>query len=272
MIVSPLSVSNALALLSQGTAGSTFEQLRHGLHLSNDKSIVANQFLEHRETLERNAGEATIAIANKIYIQEGRQLKKNFEDIAVSKFKSGVETVNFAESAKSAENINNFVAERTGRKIKDVIKPNQLTSLTRSVLVNAIYFKGAWEKPFDKEYTHKDDFYNSETETVSVDFMYKDSRFNTAVIDELDATALELKYKNSNLSFVILLPHAQYGLVALESKLKDYDLAKVGERLESNRYMVLIPKFKVEYEIKLNDVLKNVSDWPLWATETNNYK
>lgn len=259
MIVSPLSVSNALTLLSQGSAGSTFEQLRHGLHLGSDKTTVANQFSEHREALERNAGDATIAIANRIYVQQGRHLKKNFEEIAATKFKSGVEIVDFAESKKSAETINHFVEQRTARKIKDLIKPNQLGSDTRSVLVNAIYFKAAWEKPFEPEYTYKDDFYNSETEKVSIDFMYKDSTFDTADIEELDATALEMKYKNSNLSFVIVLPNERTGLTALESKLMDYGLAKIGEQLHRKRYMMYIPKFKVEFEIELNDVLKNVS-------------
>lgn len=259
VIVSPLSVSNALALLLQGTAGSTFEQLAHGLHLGNDKSVAANQFLKHRETLEKNAGAATLEIANRIYIQEGRHLNKHFEEIAASKFKSGVEIVNFAESEKCAENINHFVEERTSRKIKDLIKPDQLDADTRSVLVNAIYFKAPWESPFNPEYTNKRDFHNSETEKVSVDFMYKDSVFKSANIDELDATALELKYQNSSMSFVIVLPYAQNGLSALESKLKNYDLTKIGEMMESKRFEILIPKFKVEYEIKLNDVLKNVS-------------
>lgn len=259
VVVSPLSVSNALVLLSQGTAGSTFEQLRQGLHLGNDKSITANQFLEHRKTLEKNAGAATLEIANKIYIQEGRHLNKHFEEVAVSKFNSGVEIVNFAESIKCAEKINNFVEERTSRKIKDLIKPDQLDADTRSVLVNAIYFKAPWEQPFNPEYTHKSDFHNSETDEVSVDFMYKDSQFNVAKIEELDATALELKYANSSMSFVFVLPNSGNGLSSLEAKLEDFDLAKVAEKLQPRRYEIHIPKFKVEYEIKLNDVLKNVS-------------
>lgn len=259
VVVSPLSVSNALALLLQGTAGSTFEQLARGLHLGNDKSVAANQFLKHRETLEKNAGAATLEIANKIYIQEGRHLNKHFEEIAASKFKSGVEIVNFAESEKCAESINNFVEERTSRKIKDLIKPDQLDADTRSVLVNAIYFKAPWESQFNPEYTHKNDFYNSETEKVSVDFMYKDSLFNFAKVDELDASALELKYANSSMSFVIVLPNAQNGLSTLESKLKDFDLAKISEKFQTRRYEILIPKLEVEYEIKLNNVLKNVS-------------
>lgn len=259
MIVSPLSVSSALALLSQGAGGNTYEQLRQTLHLDNVKSTVSNQFLEHRETLEKSAGESTLSIANGVYVQHGYQLSKNFQAIATSKFKSSIETLNFAESAKSAATINHFVEEKTHGKIKELFKPYQFDSSTRSVLVNAIYFKGNWDKPFMEAVTRKNDFYNSETEKVQVDFMYNDDDFYSGYIKELGATALELKYANSNMSFVIVLPESRTGLAALETKLKGYDLTKIAETLQEDRYEVHIPKFKVEYEIELNEVLQKVS-------------
>lgn len=260
VIVSPLSVSSALALLSQGAGDKTYDQLKQTLHLSNDKSATANQFLEHRESLEKSAGEATLSIANGVYVQQGQHLNKNFQDLAVTKFKSDVKSLNFAESEKSAETINHFVEEKTNGKIEKLFKSDQFGSDTRAVLVNAIYFKGAWEKPFIKEFTTEYDFYSSETEKVQVDFMYKDSDFNSAYLKDLDASVLELDYANSNLSFVIVLPSSRTGLAALETKLKNYELTKITEKLQPMRYEIRIPKFKVEYEIKLNDVLKNVSN------------
>lgn len=259
MIVSPLSVSNALTLLSQGAEGITFEQLSKGLHLGKDKSIAADQFLAHRETLENNLGESKLSIANRIYIQNGQQLSKSFESVAVSKFESGIESLNFGDAEKSAETINHFVEEQTNGKIKDLIKPDQLDGNTRSVLVNAIYFKGNWEVPFSTDLTEKSDFYNSENETSQVDFMYMDSDFNVAYVKDLNATALELKYANSNISLVMVLPNSRTGLSALETKLKDYDLSKIAQAFYFGRCEITIPKFKIEYEINLNDVLKNVS-------------
>lgn len=258
MIISPLSVSSALGLLSQAAADNTYEQLKQALHLGNEKSTIANQFLDHRDALEKNAGEAILSIANGIYVQEGEQLSKNFREVAVSKFKSGVESVNFADAKKSADTINRFVEAHTNGQIKDLFKPDQLSSDTVSVLVNAVHFKGDWEKPFHSPLTRKLDFYNSETESSKVDFMIMDSTFNAAHLNELDATALEMKYANSNISFVIVLPNSRTGLFALEAKLKDYGLTKVAEQLKRQRFDVEIPKFKVEFDINLNNVLKNV--------------
>lgn len=257
MIISPLSVSSALALLSQAADGNTYAQLKQTLHLANEKSIVSNQFLEHRETLEKSTGESTLSIANGVYVQQGYPLSKNFQTIATLKFKSNIESLNFAESAKSADTINHFVEEKTNGKIKELFKPNQFDSDTRTVLVNAVYFKGNWDKPF-MDVTRKMDFYNSETEKVQVDFMYNDDDFNAGYIKELDATALELKYANSNMSFVFVLPESRTGLAVLETKLKDYDLTKIAENFREDRYEVYIPKFKVEYEIELKEVLQKV--------------
>lgn len=258
VIVSPLSVSSALGLLLQGSEGSTFDQLKQALHVGNDKSATANKFFDHRETLEHNAGKASFSIANGIYVQQGDQLSKNFQDVAVSMFKSGVESLNFADAEKSAETINRFVEKNSNGKIKDLIKSDQLNADIHSFLVNAVHFYGEWEKPFHSALTRKIAFYNSETEAVPVDFMSMDSRFNSAYIKDLDATALEMKYANSNISFVIVLPESRTGLTELEAKLKDYGLAKIAEQFKFQRYDVQIPKFNVEYDINLNNVLKNV--------------
>ncbi|XP_055317899.1 antichymotrypsin-2-like isoform X3 [Sitodiplosis mosellana] len=258
VIISPLSVASALALLSQGSGGNTFEQLRQGLHLTGDKATAANQFAEYYGLLEKSVGKSTLSIANQIYVQKGYEINKNFKEVAVKKFQSGIDEMNFAENVASAKAINSFVEDKTKEKIKDLIKPDMLDALTRVVLVNAIYFKGNWEYQFNKESTTQGDFYISETDTVPVDFMYIKKKFNYAVLEELDATALEMKYANSNFSFVIVLPNSRTGLPALEAKLKNYDLAKITDQMHKHEVEVTIPKFKVEFEISLNDVLKKM--------------
>lgn len=258
VIISPLSVASALALLAQGTEGNTFEELRKGLHLTGDKATTANQFAEYYGLLKKSVGQSTLSIANQIYVQIGHSINKNFEEVAVKKFFSGIDSLDFAKSDASAKTINQFVEEKTMEKIKDLIKPDMLSADTRVVLVNAIYFKGNWEYQFDKESTTEGDFYINESETVPVDFMHIKKKFNYAILEDLDATALEMKYANSNFSFVIVLPNSRTGLSALEGKLKNYDLAEITNKMHKQEVEVTIPKFKVEFEINLNDVLKKL--------------
>lgn len=105
-------MSTALALLSQGAGGNTYEQLKQALHLGNDKSAVANQYFKCHEALEKNAGAATLSIANRIYVQEGNSLSKAFQEVATSKFKSGIESLNFVDAKRSADTINHSLKRK----------------------------------------------------------------------------------------------------------------------------------------------------------------
>lgn len=253
-------MATSLALLSQATSGSTFDELRNGLHSTGDKATIANQFHEYFGQLQRSVGESTLSMANQIYIQQGNKLNKDFQEVAATKFASGVESVNFGDAEKSAEIINHFVEEKTNNKIQNFIKPSFISADTLVFLVNAIYFKSNWEVQFNKNLTNEREFYISETESVPAEFMVSREKFNHApYLEDLQASALELKYANSNLSFVIVLPFRRTGLTEVEAKMKHFDLNNITDEMRVQKVDVIIPKFKVEYEIELNEVLENVS-------------
>lgn len=245
-------------MLSQSAGGNTFEELRHGLYLNVDKTSIANQFQHHSELLKSGAGSANLSFVNQIYVQQGHEINKSFRDVAVQKFRSGVESVNFAKNVETTGIINHFVEEKTNGRIKNLFTPEALSTDSRVVLVNAVWFKGEWETKFYETETQKSDFYTSATEKVSVDFMNIDTYFNYADLPDLDATALQLKYNNSDYSMVIVLPNSVIGLSALETKLNNNVFESITHKLQGRKVDVAIPKFTVEFEIKLNDALKNV--------------
>lgn len=246
-------------LLLQGTNGTTFDELRTGLHLIDDKATLANDIPEYLNLLRNHVGgNSALSIANEIFVQKQYQLNANFKTVIAQQFGSGIESVNFAESKASAAKINQFVEDHTNGKIKNFIAPDQLDGNTRALLVNAIHFKGEWQQQFNKSKTVRGDFYTNETEKVPVDFMTAKEYFHSTNLVALNARALELKYANSNYSFLIILPDNRTGLADLESKLQYVNLADVSSQMSFDELEITIPKFAVEYEIKLNDVLKNV--------------
>ncbi|XP_055310173.1 serine protease inhibitor 42Dd-like [Sitodiplosis mosellana] len=269
MIISPFSVAKSLALLSQGASGETYEQIKSSLHLELGKVKTANQFRRRTRLLRRGARRTTLSVANSIYLQQGYTINRRFQDIAVQKFVSGVDSVNFANSLDASRTINTFVENKTKGKIKDLIKPSMLNSDTRVVLVNAIYFKGDWEQKFDLKRTQKSEFQMNGIEKVSTDFMSMHREFNYGYFDDLEASALEMKYANSNLSMVFVLPNSVTGLPTLEDKMKNFESARIVSTLEPENIDVSIPKFKVEYEIKLNDVLKNMGMTDMFTTKAD---
>lgn len=258
VIISPYSVINVLALLAQAAQGNTLDELRSELHLYGNKVSVAEQFRILYKLLQKSAGDATFLVANQMYVQQGFSIRKSFQKVATEKFSSGIETIDFANGFEAAGIINRFVEKKTNGKIKHLITPNALTD-TQIVLVNAVYFKSDWKFKFEEANTIEDDFYMSSTERVPVDFMQITEEFSYANVPDLDATALQMKYVNSNFSFIAIMPNDRTGLSALESKLRTYNLAAVTGQMRIQQVDVKFPKFKIEFEIKLKDILKNVS-------------
>lgn len=249
---------SALGLLSQASNGTTFEEIKNGLNLVGNKLVLADHFHNYLGQLRQGVGKTTLGIFNQIYVQQCYEIGKDFRDVAEKKFFSVIESVKFEESVETAQFINQFVEKNTNNKIKNVIEPDSLSPDTPAILINVISFRGIWENEFDKKETYKGDFYNTKSETVPVNYMSQDYFFENAVFEDLDATAVQMRYVNSNFSFIIVLPRSIEGLSALETKLNNFNLTKIADKMKRKWVELSIPKFRIEFDINLNDVLNSV--------------
>jgi serpin B len=160
------------------------------------------------------------------------------------------------KTEESRKIINLWVEEQTNNKIKDLIPPGTLDSMTRLVLTNAIYFKGEWAIQFDKTKTKKEDFKLNETTTVQVDMMKLKKgkeKFNYGETDELQI--IELPYKGKELSMIILLP--KKSMEEVEQKLSTKKLDEWKNSMHKRDVYVYFPKFKLETKYF---IAKNLSE------------
>lgn len=278
LILSPFSVQAALGLALLGASGKTFEELRAGLKLNDiadpglaevdQRLVIANAFQHQLATITNNP---MLRVANKIYVQQSYHIKPAFAQLAKEQFASETETLDFGDAAASAAAINAWVEQKTNHLIKDLIDASSVSVYTRMILVNAIHFKGQWQHKFPVDGTIKAPFYTSETDSVEVDTMHVKDRFRYGEWEELDATALELPYKDSDMSMLIVLPNQRTGLGELVAKLKDADLAELTTKMYRTEVSVALPKFKIEHEVKLPAVLKEVSALRLAFSRVGKY-
>lgn len=268
VILSPFSVQAALGLALCGATGKTFDELRTGLRLNDvagvglaegdQRRAVAAAFQQQMVAIANNP---MLRVANKIYVQQSYTIKAAFAQLAKEQFASETQTLDFGDAAPSAAAINEWVELKTNHLIKNLIDASALSADTRMILVNAIHFKGQWKHQFPVHSTIKAPFYTSETDSVEVDTMHVKQHFRYGFWQELDATALELPYKDSDMSMLIVLPNKKTGLRELVSKLQQADLATLTKQMHRTEVSVSLPKFKIEYEVKLPAVLKEVSEF-----------
>ncbi|KAI8118117.1 Serine protease inhibitor 42Dd [Lucilia cuprina] len=259
IVFSPFSIQTCIAMARMGAEGKTAQEIDQGLALTvqNPEELANN----YHAILELYENSPILKIANKIYVMENYEVQEKFNELLSKQFFSAVESVNFAKREEAANTINTWVENKTNNLIKDLISPQILGLDTRLVLVNAIHFKGEWLYQFPERATREMDFYLDETNTVKVQMMHirtRNERFNYGEFPELDATALEMRYKNSDLSMLIILPNSRTGLADLEEKLKNVSLPDLTKRMFNTKVIVDMPKFKAEFEVELTEALKNL--------------
>ncbi|XP_033245615.1 serine protease inhibitor 42Dd-like [Drosophila miranda] len=260
IVFSPSSIRTALALAYLGAEGVTGEELKQTLSLEgSDKNDVAQRFA-HLLAQEENQSEddAQFSYANRIYVAERFRLIQAYQELAGKYFNASAENVNFEENVKVSQQINSWVETKTHDQIKDLISPDSLSSDTVAVLINAIYFKGKWEKPFSETRTAVHDFASRFGEKVKTSFMFQWDFFRHAELPSLKATALEMRYKGTDIVLLIILPLEEQGLYALEEKISVLDLNEISSQMREAHVQLQMPKFKLEFEVSLQPVLEQL--------------
>ena len=162
--------------------------------------------------------------------------------------------MDFAQAAAASREINHWVEQQTNDKIKDLIPPGSLDALTRLVLTNAVYFKGDWVQPFDKQNTREEDFTVSAQEKVKTPLMHQQTKMGYA--EEETFQALEMPYAGRELSMVVLLPKKADGLPELEKTITVDKLAALLSKLRVREVVTYLPKFKLETSFGLKPTLE----------------
>jgi serpin B len=252
---SPTSIRTALAMAWAGARGQTAEQMATTLHLDADPDAGAKlgSFLR---SLNESGGKGgfELSVADALWGLRGYPFTPAYLANVEKNYGGHLAELDFVNDPDgSRKTINDWVAGQTHDKIKDLLPPGSVVPTTHLVLTNAIYFKGKWDRPFEKSNTHEADFAVSADRKVSAPFMYQQAKFRYAEDD--DVQVLELPYGNGELSMRILLPKNAGHFAAFEHGLTASRFEDFGGRLQTEDVQVWLPRFKVETEYRLEEVL-----------------
>ena len=254
IVVSPYSIRTALAMTYAGARGRTAEEMRKVLHftLPDEKLHPAFGATAHQLTGGKDKP-FTLNVANALWGQQGYPFRPEFLDLTRKNYAGGFREVDFAANLESArQTINRWVEEKTQDKIKELLKRDTVTDKSRLVLVNALYFKGQWEHPFDARLTTDDKFRVTPERTVPVRMMNQRGKFGYTETDDAQLLRLPYRpYRESGLAMLVVLPKAVDGLARLESGLSGPQIQKWFGSMLDRRGQVFLPTFRGENEYSL---------------------
>ncbi|KAH8347763.1 hypothetical protein KR084_000934, partial [Drosophila pseudotakahashii] len=258
VVFSPFSVHALLAMIFGAADGKTARELNQAGEFNNNQLDVAQDFAKVIKLKEHLQG-AELTVATKTYYnQQLGGVNPGFDDFGKFYFNAATEAVDMQNGKDTADRINFWVSDSTRGKIRELVGSTDIDSQTQALLVNAVYFKGRWEHEFAIMDTQPYDFRHTDGRTTPVAMMYNDDIYGLAELPELDATALELAYKDSATSMLIVLPNQPNGLANLERQLsrREFNLNKIAHRLRRQSVHVRLPKFQIEFEQDMTEPLK----------------
>jgi len=217
---SPWSISTAFGMAYGGAREQTADQMAEAMRFSLEPKLLHPAFERLDSSLEetQTEGNVRLNIANSLWPQKDYPFLDSYLSLIERNYGTEITSVDYKTAGDAARLlINGWVEEKTEDKIQDLIPAGVLNEMTRMVLVNAIYFLGSWEKSFDPKRTYDSSFYSSGDKPATVAMMSQTEVFGYADLGSLQL--LQLPYKESNLSMLILLPSERDGLAELESNL-----------------------------------------------------
>lgn len=259
LFLSPYSISTALAMTFAGARGDSEKQMTAVLHFIPDNNQLHPSFGSLRAQLNaiQGKGDVELHVANALWMQDDYAFLKSFLDCIEKNYDAVMNRVNFRGASEAVRiKINRWVEEKTKDKIKDLIKPGVLDSLTRLVLTNAIYFKGNWASQFETSKTKQDTFWLDSSKSIEVSLMAQKADFRYVETESLQI--LELPYTGNELSMIVLLPREIGGLDALETSLTVENLTNWLNLLKKREIRVFLPKFKMRSQFSLSQTLASM--------------
>ncbi|MBS3820882.1 MAG: serpin family protein [Phycisphaerae bacterium] len=268
LFLSPHSISTALGMTYAGSRGDTASQMRDVLHFELDQGQLHPSFKNltaHLQAREKE-GELELRVANGLWGQKGLTFVKEFVQCVKEHHDAELHAVDLQHSTeKVRQTINAWVEEQTKGKIKDLFQQRVLDDVTALVLVNAIYFKGNWDRPFEKRATREAPFTLLTGKKIDVPMMQKEDEFG--FLDKKTFKVVQLPYAGGDLAMVILLPNKSDGLPELEKSLTLDQVTGCLGKLSHRDVNVYLPRFRMSSMFRLDETLRQMGMKDLFSKE-----
>jgi len=253
---SPYSISTALAMTYEGAKGQTAEEMQSVFYFPEDDSVRRSGYASLYNEINKGDKKYKLSTANALWAEQDYTFLDEYFDLINQYYDGKVTNLDFKTDLENSRiTINNWVEDKTNDKIKDLIPSGLITSITRLVLTNAIYFKGEWVKQFNEEETQDRDFRISSNNNVKVKMMQRtDDESIWSYAENNQLQILEMPYSGEELSMLVLLPKDD-DIESLENSITTEKLSEWKNNLEEQRVNIVIPRFKFETKYFMSDTL-----------------
>jgi serpin B len=255
LFFSPHSLSVALAMTWAGARGTTEAEMAEAMHFTLGQQRLHPAFnrldLELASRAEGSGRDAPLPfvlnVTNALFGQVGFVFLDAFLDTLAEHYGAGMRLMDFINQTEASRvAINAWVSEKTNERIEELIPTGIITTATRLVLVNAIFFTASWESPFDETKTEESAFGRLDGSEVRVPTMQQSLQAPYGEGEGFQAA--ELPYDGGELAMLLIVPN-QGQFEAVESQLSATRVGEIRGGLSQHQVELAMPKFSFRSEV-----------------------
>ena len=252
ILISPLSISQALSMTLNGARENTAEEMKNvlgfgsmnGEEINSSNKEIIDALIPHDPKVELN-------VANSIWYRKGYSVLNDFITTNENFYNAEVSALDFSAGEKAKKTINNWVDDKTNGKIDEIVE--EINSDHIMFLINAIYFNASWKFKFEKSATSDRDFFLEDGTTIQVPTMFISTDLETSY--QPNFQMVKIPYGSGKFYMLLLVPDSENSVSDITENLTATTLDNWLGTMHKSKTDLYLPRFEFEYKKKLNDPL-----------------
>ncbi len=244
VVLSPYSISLALAMTYAGAGGVTAREMANAMHYALPASRLEPAFDALDLGLAQSSKEVVLRIAASLWGDPKESYGRAFLDTMAADFGMGIRLEDFAHDANgSRDRMNAWVSEQTDHRIMNLLGPGTIDERTRLVVVDAIDFRGGWATPFRTAATRAEAFTRADGTVVNVPTMFE-GQLAARTVRTSEYDAVELPYEGDQMAMDLVAPK-RGSFAQFETELTAGELTSIARAMKPAVVELWLPKFAI---------------------------
>ena len=254
-LISPFSLSVALAMARNGASGETEQAIISALQLQAlDPELINVNYVYLQRALQAPDSKVTLEVANALWAAEDIELDPGFLERNNQFLDTEIATLDFTEPT-NVSTINDSVNANTNGTIPSIV--DAIDPQTIACLISGIYFKGSWQEEFDTSQTLDEPFYLANGDKKQVPMMRRTDWYPYYTGDQFQVVSLP--YGNGQMGMYIFLPNRNTDLNTFLNRLNVENWDGWMSQFSQTEVSLVTPKFKLQYSVELKAALERLA-------------
>ncbi|XP_066133720.1 serpin A11 [Saccopteryx bilineata] len=249
---SPVSISTALALLSLGAQTDTSTQILEGLGFNLTETPPADihrGFQSLVRTLDLPSPKLELKVGSSLFLDKQLQPRQQFLDDVRELYGASALSANFTDPATTGRQINDYVRKQTYGQVAGCLQ--ELSDDTLMVLLNYIFFKAKWKRPFHHYQSQKQERASPRTPMMQQKAMHR-FLYDPAMA----CTVLQIEFSGNAVALLVLPDPGE--MEQVEASLQPETLRKWSQRLLPSLLDLHLPRFSISGTYNLEGILPHI--------------